>query len=770
MKKRLTSLLLCLVLLISAVPGVQAETFPDISDGETAVAAATLQGIGVVSGTPDGTFQPDDTLTRAQVCVMAVNMMGLADKVNTYSRKTLFTDVPAGSWYNGYVNLAYREGIINGYGNGKFGPDDIITYGQLATILLRMLGYTKQEIGSVWPVDYTAFATRLGLSNGMNLKDNQSITRGDGAMLFYRALKCCTNGSDREYYRSISGVNSAVQSILLDTNASFAGRDELVKVYVPQEGLVHYDATRTQSEALEGCFGQLLFDASGKVMGFVPDSESYEDIIVSSATAAALKSSSGSSLRINADVTVIANGETYTYHNGGYLQLNQAKGKTARVFYDADGSVLCIYLGSGTAVSSAAVVAESNSVLGEMERLLGLFGKSYALTKNGVNADKDDLARYDVGYYDSASGTLRVSDYRVSGCLNAASPSVSAAQTITVAGCTMEVLECAWDSLKSFRLGDKLTVLLTDDCKVAAAYSYRTVSADMVGVLDTQGRSVTLAGSGLTLSPSEMDHSESMRGTLVRITAAVGDELRCSKAISVSGVLDIENRTLDGLELASGCSFYEWAGAGYVYDLVGERGQYSRDLESIFWTDRLSSSCISYYHTNSAGQVDAVLLKNVTGNLYTYGKVSGFNRNEEEESAENSDFMSGVSNYKITLTNASGTSEYLPGITDTDDMYVGIALGVNLSGNTTVAKIQELKRVLNGENGEFYRQDGMWYVQLDGTVYPIAEAVQVSFTAADCWKTGEDGLMAAVADGCELTFYLDRDVSLGGQVRIVTAS
>ena len=73
MKKPLISLILCLTLLIFAVPGVQAAAFHDIADAETSVAAATLQGLGVVSGTPDGSFQPNGTLTRAQVCVMAVN-------------------------------------------------------------------------------------------------------------------------------------------------------------------------------------------------------------------------------------------------------------------------------------------------------------------------------------------------------------------------------------------------------------------------------------------------------------------------------------------------------------------------------------------------------------------------------------------------------------------------------------------------------------------------------------------------------------------------
>ena len=766
MKKPLISLLLCLTLLVSAVPGARAAVFHDITDTETSVAAATLQGLGVVSGTPDGSFQPNGTLTRAQVCVMAVNMMGLSDQVSTYSRRTLFTDVPPGSWYNGYVNLAYSQGIINGYGNGKFGPDDIITYGQLSTILLRMLGYTTKDIGSVWPTDYTAFAARLGLSDGMNLKDNQSITRGQGAVLFYRALKSCVSGSDREYYRSISGLKSTAQAIMLDANTAYGGQSDLVKVYDTQNGTVYYNRSRAQSEALEGSMGQVLFDGSGKVMGFVPESSSYEDLAISSATAAALKDTSGRSLRLSSDVPVIAGGESYTYHNGGYLRLNEAKGRTARVFYDGDGSVLCVYLTGAVAVSGAAAVAESNSPLAELERDLGLSGKNYALTKNGASARAADLAQYDAAWYDAASATLRVSDYKLTGYLESASPSVTAAQTITVAGCSVEVMECAWDSLKNFELGDKMTLILTDDCKVAAVYAVSKVTADMVGVLDTQGRSVTLAGSGLSLSASDMEYDKSARGTLVKVSATGKNELSCTRLSGSAAALDLAAGTLGSMTLAPAYSVYECAASGsYVYDLEGEQGSASADLSAISWTDRLGSDSVSAWHTNSAGQVDVIVLKNVTGNMYVYGKVSGFDSANKDNGAMNSSADSNV-----TITNASGSSRYLRGITDTDEMYVGIALGSSLSGSTLVARVQELTKVANGEEGSFFRQDGAWFVQLGAEIYPIDEDVQVHFKAADSWKSGEDGMMAALADGCDITLYLDRAVADGGKIRLATAS
>lgn len=759
MKKRLAGMLLCAALLLSTAPWAGAAAFDDISDAQTAVAAAALQGLGVVSGTPEGDFLPDSTLTRAQVCVMAVNMMGLSGQVNTYARKTLFTDVPSTAWYNGYVNLAYREGIINGYGNGKFGPDDIITYGQLSTILLRMLDYTTQEIGSVWPMDYTAFAAQLGLSDGLKLGDNAAVSRGQAAVLFYRTLKTKTKGTDREFYRTIGDLNTTQEAILLDTDATYGGQNGLVMAYSLDGDMLYYHQSRTQNAALQGSLGQLLFDAAGKVMGFVPESNAWEDITIASATASAVKDASGRSLRVSSGVPVIVDGETYTYHNGGHIQINAKQGKTLRVFYGEDGSILCLYLAGETSGATEAVVADSANAIEEFESDLKLSGETYSITKNGAPADENSLSQYDVAYYDAASDTLRVSDYRVEGYLTAASPSVAAAETITVSGAQLEVLECAWDTLGEFELGDKLTVLLTDDNKVAAVRRSSKLDTEMIGVLDTQGKSIAIVGSGVTLTAAEMDYDKGMPGTLVRVKAQDEDTLTCSKITSDSLTLNVRDRRLGSYELADSCAIYEWAG-GYVYDLVGNRGEASYGLDAIDWTDELSSSSVSYYHLNGAGEVDILLLEDVTGNLYTYGEVTTYTGREGLDD-----------NDAAAVTNASGTSEkYLCTIQVKDGSYVGLAIGKGLDDRGQVKKICALEKLTGVDSAAFFREDGIWYVAVDEDHYPVSDDVQVHLTAADSWLSGEDGLMSALADSYTLTLYADRTADEGGQIRIAAAA
>ena len=656
MKRTITALALAAALCLSLVPGAGA-AFTDIPDETTQMAAAALQGLGVVDGTSDTTFSPNEVLTRAQMCAMAVNALGLSDQVASAGRRTLFSDVSSSAWYNGYVNAAYSEGLVNGYGDGTFGPDDPVTYGQVATILLRMLGYTSEEVGSLWPLDYTDFCDELGLSEGLALSPTGSLTRGEAAVLLYRGLLENVNGTDQPRYETIDGVASTAEAILLDVDASYGGGSGLLMAYLPDgSGITYYTQGRQQSDALEGQLGTLLFDGSGSAVGFLPDGGETLDVTIGSATASTLTASDGTSYRVSSGAVVLSGGETYEYSASGYLQLNGRGGSTVRLFADETGAIRYLYLAGGTTSASQAAVADTSSAASSLVRALGISGRSYTITKNGAAADSGDLAEYDVAYYDAATGTMRASDYKVTGYISAASPYVTAAETITVAGCVFQVLESAWESLGGFRIGDTVTLLLTDDGKAAWACSPSEIRAEMVGILSEDGRSVSLCDSGVTLTASQVDYNEEMLGSLVRVSSSSSSTLRCSApSASARYGVDLAEGTLGELELAPACRIYEWGGSGFVYDLEGNRGSASTDFSAVGWMDEITSGSISYYRTNTAGQVDLILLDSVTGGCYDYGRLT---RYEDEEGISAGSFNGqAIYNDAAALTNAAGTTQ-----------------------------------------------------------------------------------------------------------------
>lgn len=773
MKKKLLSLFLTVCLLCGSLTVSASASFTDISDPDTALAAGILQSMGIVGGVGDGLYSPDTVLTRAQFCVFLVHTLGMKDLVGAYAYKTLFSDVKPGNWYTGYVNLAYSQNLLAGYGNGKFGPDDPVTYGQAATLLLRLLDYTSADVGKVWPTDYVNYAHTLELDEGLSLSPDKGVTRAEAAVLLYNTLNTQPKGARDEYYRSFADTASIQKAIVLDVSAKHGtAADQLMACVISDSGasIEYFTQKNALSPILEGYEGELLLNAADKVVGFMPGSTEKKDVIVSTAKASGITDTAGSIHRITGSTVTIVGDDLYTWNNTGYIQVNALSGRTARLFYDEDGTVSYVYISTGTTDADSAVAfAQTTDANAEFARKLGVTG-TYLITKNGSAADAVDLVKYDVAYFDTSSRTLCVSDRRISGYVEAASPTLDAAQTITVSGCTLPVLEAAWDSLGQFKLGNKVTLLLTDDNKVAAAFPPSQVSADMLGILSTDGSYVTLYGSGLVISAPKIDADERLRGTLVRVNV-YDDSLTCfAYSSKISGSLDIARGTLGSYDLAPTCHIYEHGGGnlsgGYVHSLSGALGVASTNFEDIFWTDQLSADNVDEVHLNSAGQVDLILLKNVTGNFYSYGKLTRYTGFDGIMTASS---PKPTYNSAVTLTNASGQSQkYLSAYSvSTHSRFYGILLRSYTAQHQEVISLVELTASDKLGPDAFFLFDDDWFTTVNGYEIPVSQQVQVYVKATDRWLSGTDGVKTAVSSGLPLTVHYDKTPTTGSVVRVI---
>jgi len=87
---------------------------------------------GILSGYADGTFRPFNDVTRGQLCKIVVIALGWADDCPAPGH---FSDVPVGSPFFCYIETAYNHGIISGYDDGTFRPNNPATRGQIAKIV-----------------------------------------------------------------------------------------------------------------------------------------------------------------------------------------------------------------------------------------------------------------------------------------------------------------------------------------------------------------------------------------------------------------------------------------------------------------------------------------------------------------------------------------------------------------------------------------------------------------------------------------------------------
>lgn len=98
---------------------------------------ATAKEAGITSGYSDGTFKPDRPIQRGE----ALKMLFLSANIEVSAEgSSEFPDVSESDWFFGYVKKARELGIVGGYANGHFGPGDPMTRGQVAKVIIMLLG------------------------------------------------------------------------------------------------------------------------------------------------------------------------------------------------------------------------------------------------------------------------------------------------------------------------------------------------------------------------------------------------------------------------------------------------------------------------------------------------------------------------------------------------------------------------------------------------------------------------------------------------------
>ena len=164
--------------------------FADIYNSNNRDAIEYLYDMGILQGYGNGYYGPYNTLTRAEACAITTRMMVESYEIRK-SSVSAFTDVDNTAWYREYVDTAHREGFMNGYGDGTFGPEDDVTYAQFATIVLNMLGYDCVNMDGTWPTNVERVARYLGLFDHIGYFDgDEAIYREDVAQMIYNALDC----------------------------------------------------------------------------------------------------------------------------------------------------------------------------------------------------------------------------------------------------------------------------------------------------------------------------------------------------------------------------------------------------------------------------------------------------------------------------------------------------------------------------------------------------------------------------------------------------
>ncbi|MBO8173600.1 MAG: S-layer homology domain-containing protein [Bacillaceae bacterium] len=419
MKKILNSILVFVLVLTMAVPAFAAEG-EDL--GDAAGAVYRLGALDVLQGYPDGTFRPDNTITRAEFAAVAVRLLGLEDAAEAAKGTTQFDDY-VDAWATGYINIAVQQGVLKGYPDNTIRANNPVTQAEALTILVRALGYEPTVDEAGWPYNYIVKANQIGLTDGLNVSANAPATRGFVAMSSDNALtipKMIQVGyGDSELYVVSGSYQNTDKETILENNLGYEGLTETV-VNIPRtdssldDNEIELSSTGIV-EVAEGFDFELAYGA--EVEAFVADdmlifAELTSDVLYDAVT---YDSSANELTLVKADKDYDVASSVYAdlYVNGTSTNWSSFSGADyAKVVLNDDNDVefVSAFDWDGRVIVDEVDDAVIYSVDGEE-----LDVEDYTIVKDGRTISVDDLNAGDVVFYNDGEEYAEVYNDYVTG-------------------------------------------------------------------------------------------------------------------------------------------------------------------------------------------------------------------------------------------------------------------------------------------------------------------------------------------------------------------
>lgn len=749
--KKIAALLTAAMLLTGISAGA---SFSDV-DAQTPVGRATeqLARLKILSGNGDGTYSPNDTLTREQFAKIAVCMLGEEKSATARKYDNVFSDVTSEDWSSGYINYIADRNIINGYPNGAFGKEDTITYAQALTVLVRLLGYDGEDVSYRWPDGYISKAEALGICDGITFGTYEYLTRGNAAYLVYNTLLADKKeGADVKLMSSSSTEDVIIYADYTLDASMDAGSIATTK------GTFKLAQSTTITDEDYGKLGTLYTDSEQKAVAFVPERETVRDVTVSSAVVSGDNRVEINYIQNGQSGTESFSGSAQAFEGGSKLTMASAAeileaGREARLVYSADGSFARMLVKESKIEGPKTVLSGGNDVY-------SLFAISQSsgvsVVRDGKSASLADIKGYDVVYYMRSINTVYAYKDKIVGTYEEAYPNKASVTSVKVAGNTYKLstqtaIAKLNESADAAQLGDRVTLLLGRNGDVVDAVKGSATQTGDIGVLtscyisvsddeDTKGEStryitLTLSDGSETTYKADKDYTDFV-GSVMKISfngeIAVLSYVQSS---TVYGTLDKSARTLGSYYITEDCEILELVKT----DDAGNAVVNKINLRDIDATSLTKDQVLYVQKSGGTGDITFLYLNDVTKTGASFGVVSR---------------RTGQNNYTILCDGKETTVKTA--------LALSVGEGVEIKTGNTVSKLTKLASgsVQGAENGR---------IRVNSQTFTMSDYVKIYGG-----RTGEEYTTMSVEeltardDIKSVTLYSDKTAKSGGIVRVIT--
>ena len=237
MKKRILAACLALVLMLGMLlPASAAAQFSDVQGHWAQSYIEQWAEKEVINGYPDGTFRPDQFITRAEV----TKVLALAYEMPLDITSHGFSDVSGSAWYYTYVQACAEYEIVNGYPDGTFLPDAFITRSEAVKMVCLAAGLSVKESGLEAKPDYAKIPDwargywnalyHAGVIDGYEdgtLRPEQNITRAELIKILCKAF------SEVKIYEFTVTIADNLGNQVADGTSYLTGDSRILEVLLP---------------------------------------------------------------------------------------------------------------------------------------------------------------------------------------------------------------------------------------------------------------------------------------------------------------------------------------------------------------------------------------------------------------------------------------------------------------------------------------------------------------------------------------------------------
>ncbi len=749
LKKFISFSLAAVMTLLSVFSVSAAGVYTDTS------ATVLLKSMNIMSGDENGNLNLDDAVTRAEFSKIAVNASKYKNTVALGAQISVFKDCTYTHWAAPYVKVAVTNGILTGYPDGTFKPEDNVLYEEAITVVLRLMGYSDEDFGSSWPYGQASLAANLSLNRNVSKSIGQVLSRRDVLALVYNMLTSKTKNSEVEYINQID-ASFYEDAVIIATNredTSVGSNSVLTSVGT-------FKIANSFDYSWVGQKGDLAVKSNGDLLAFMPYEQKNEKYVVCSVlsnSVAAYGNGQLAELNLSDNTTVYRGSERYTFANAKNMM---SMGDVIHVVKNSNGSVEYLTLQTDALEGAYTLSSYSGNWYSKFTNDVS----SLTVIRDGVRVSHDSLKSLDVLYYSPDLNTVFAYSKKFTGVYDKALPNKDTPNSVVISGIEYEIETTeAFNKLSSngnINYGDTVTLLFGKDGKIADVASADVKTDDaLVGYLvqtgtknfinadgeDYTSRYVKLVYPDGTEAEYAVSNDYSSYLNSVMAISFRDGSAKLSRVNSggVSGKVDFENMKIGSTKVSDEVKIIDVSTTNK--DHIGNAvSTYMVRLDGI----NISASNVLWYKKNSSGEISELVLNDVTGDSCEYGIVTSVPESSERSGA-----------YSIDI---SGSACMYSG-----GYYSDIKIGTPVKAEGEKSKVSALSS-LNSLKGNVTAIDNTT-VTVGGNTYKVSDKVKVykksGYLKYELVALSE--LSNEIGNGY-VTAYCDKDEKYGGRVRIIT--